>query len=689
MESRRDRLPSTFHQQAQVNQSNALKFVNNVIPIEAAGHNSGHSVENSRQASVDSTASYISNNSITSSLVNHIDFYDQKSFSTQAQYDDSIFIQSGNFHPQFKQNKYSGVSQTQQNLKGDLLDPTLQTLLESDLPMISNSGNLDPSFYVNGENLANNSLNLGQLSMNSPYNHSNLSSTYLQPKFSPAHQSPNLSPSHFQSSPNELRHNSLRTESAGLFHRGNPHELDLIGSQFQGHRRSPSEYSDVSTSSVQLSPDTRIHDLSEIIPSPIQNPQNCSLYQDVLGIGNFSLSDPLAQHVHSPRSPARSPDSSPQSNSRQNSLLAPYDSGIQKRFTQSESIFPQESFPPLNHDMGLAPQMVPPEINVEFAPPSRPNCFDPPKPLQIDQDALTPPEKARRRRAFTDTTNGNSIPTPRSRSRSSVSSSFDSNSIKTRSNRSLSPNDDPGTISPSRIRRQSTPSMPNRDYILSLADPEYQATTETGNPRRVKKQYPATYQCSRCTKKFTRAYNLRSHLRTHTDERPFTCSVCNKAFARQHDRKRHEDLHSGERRFVCKGELKPSGEWGCGRRFARADALGRHFRSEAGRVCIHPLLEEEARERQRARNEQQAQNVYNMQPPLQMDPNCYSILPNALLAQYPALATLSWSALPQGDVGKEDEPSGRSSFDASGSEYYDEGDEDGYISSGPTSQQYV
>ena len=60
-------------------------------------------------------------------------------------------------------------------------------------------------------------------------------------------------------------------------------------------------------------------------------------------------------------------------------------------------------------------------------------------------------------------------------------------------------------------------------------------------------------------------------------------------------------------------------------------------------------------------------------------------LPAALLAQYPALATLSWSELPQGDVGLDDDPSGRSSFDASGSEYYEE-DEAGYVSGGPGPQ---
>jgi hypothetical protein len=44
-------------------------------------------------------------------------------------------------------------------------------------------------------------------------------------------------------------------------------------------------------------------------------------------------------------------------------------------------------------DMGQAQQMVPPEINVEFAPSSRQNSFDPPKPSNFDSDALTPPDR--------------------------------------------------------------------------------------------------------------------------------------------------------------------------------------------------------------------------------------------------------------------------------------------------------
>lgn len=148
------------------------------------------------------------------------------------------------------------------------------------------------------------------------------------------------------------------------------------------------------------------------------------------------------------------------------------------------------------------------------------------------------------------------------------------------------------------------------------------------------------------------------------------CTVCGKGFARQAERKRHEWLHLGEKKFVCRGGLSSGGYWGCGRRFARVDALGCHFWSEVGQVCIKPLLEEEFQERDRAlMNQQQQPHETNLQPipqplriPGQYADNFY--LPAALLAQYPALKSLQWDRISAmldnpGDIGD------HSIFDAS------------------------
>lgn len=101
------------------------------------------------------------------------------------------------------------------------------------------------------------------------------------------------------------------------------------------------------------------------------------------------------------------------------------------------------------------------------------------------------------------------------------------------------------------------------------------------------------HTCTKCGKQFQKPYNLKSHMKTHSLERPFKCSVCPKTFARSHDRKRHELLHEGVKNFKCEGYLKDGAtKWGCGKKFARSDALARHFRTETGWLCIKPLMDE-------------------------------------------------------------------------------------------------
>ncbi|KAI1315710.1 hypothetical protein EDD11_000418 [Mortierella claussenii] len=84
--------------------------------------------------------------------------------------------------------------------------------------------------------------------------------------------------------------------------------------------------------------------------------------------------------------------------------------------------------------------------------------------------------------------------------------------------------------------------------------------------------FPCTYPG--CEKVFARLYNLKSHSRTHTDERPFVCSNCQLAFSRNHDLRRHVKIHGGDKVFKCDG---------CGKSFSRLDALGRHRNNSKNR----------------------------------------------------------------------------------------------------------
>nr|XP_055029017.1 zinc finger protein 883-like [Misgurnus anguillicaudatus] len=59
------------------------------------------------------------------------------------------------------------------------------------------------------------------------------------------------------------------------------------------------------------------------------------------------------------------------------------------------------------------------------------------------------------------------------------------------------------------------------------------------------------YECPHCDKTFNYQSNMKKHVRLHTNEKPYQCSQCGKTFTQSCTLKRHEKTHCQEKLYPC------------------------------------------------------------------------------------------------------------------------------------------
>ena len=91
--------------------------------------------------------------------------------------------------------------------------------------------------------------------------------------------------------------------------------------------------------------------------------------------------------------------------------------------------------------------------------------------------------------------------------------------------------------------------------------------TKRGGKRKRKQRH----ECGVCEKVFVSASQLATHVRIHTNEKPYECDVCEKCFRQLGNLQSHMRIHTNEKPYKCDV---------CEKRFTTSSSLKTHVRTQ-------------------------------------------------------------------------------------------------------------
>uniref|UniRef100_A0A8C6MA47 Zinc finger protein n=1 Tax=Nothobranchius furzeri TaxID=105023 RepID=A0A8C6MA47_NOTFU len=116
-----------------------------------------------------------------------------------------------------------------------------------------------------------------------------------------------------------------------------------------------------------------------------------------------------------------------------------------------------------------------------------------------------------------------------------------------------------GSVHAGSARRKLTCTICNRKCASTLNLQEHRKIHEI-------------YECHACDKKFISTNQLKRHMITHSEKRPYTCEICSRSFKRLDQVTAHKIIHSEDKPYKCKL---------CGKEFAHRNVYKNHKKTHS------------------------------------------------------------------------------------------------------------